>query len=138
MIIEEIKNIKSSKKELRQFGITIGIVTGLLALVAFLRQKDTKTLFLLLSITFLFFGIVFPIVLKPIQKIWMSLATIIGWFVTRIILTILFYLVVSPLGIVAKIFGKASLGMRFDKGATTYWIPKDYTKDNKKNYENQF
>ena len=138
MLIEEIKNIKSNKKELRKFGITIGIVIGALALVAFLRQKDTRTLFLSLSITFLFFGIVFPIVLKPIQKIWMSLAFIMGWFVTRVILTILFYFVVTPLGIVARIFGKAFLGRQFDREATTYWIPKDYTKDNKRSYENQF
>ena len=137
MIIEEIKNIKSSKKELRQFGITIGVVTGLLALVAFLRQKDTLILFSIVSVTFLFFGIVFPVVLKPIQKIWMSLAVIIGWFMTRVILIVLFYLVVTPLGLVAKIFGKGSLGLKFNPDTLTYWIPKDYAKD-KKSYENQF
>ena len=127
MIIEEIKNIKNSRKELRQFGITIGIVIGLLALVAFLRQKDTTTLFSIVSVTFLFFGIVFPIILKPIQK---------AWIMTRVILTILFYLVVTPLGIVAKIFGKGFLGVQFNRSTITYWIPKKYAKD-KKSYENQ-
>ena len=138
MLIEEIKNIKSGKKDLRKFGITVGIVTGALALLFFWRQKESASWFLIISITLLFFGITLPFVLKPIQKIWMSLAVIIGWFVTRVILIILFYLVVTPLGLIARMFAKDSLGMRFDEGARTYWIPKDYTKIDKKSYENQF
>lgn len=75
---------------------------------------------------------------KTIQKIWMSLAIIIGWLVTRAILIILFYLVVIPIGILAKMFGKHFLDTKFDTNVDSYWIPKQYTKFDKRSYENQF
>ena len=87
---------------------------------------------------FLFLGLVTPSLLKPIQKVWMSLAIVIGWFVTRVILTVLFYLVVTPIGLVAKLSGKRFLDINFDRGVDSYWIPRETTKFNKRSYENQF
>lgn len=137
-MLEEIKNIKSGKKELRQFGLTVGIVLGLLRGLFFLRGKDYYFYFLIFSFAFLFLGLVAPILLKPIQKIWMSLAILIGWFVTRVILIVLFYLVVTPIGLLAKLFGKAFLDRKFDRSADSYWIIRESTGFNKRNYENQF
>jgi len=138
MLIEEIKNIKSGRKELRRFAITVGTVFGLLGLLFLWRQKDTAPWFILIASFLLFFGLTFPKVLKPIQKIWMSFALIMGWFVTRVILAVLFYCVVTPIGIVARVFSKDSLGMKFDPRAQTYWIPKPSQSDDKKGCENQF
>ena len=135
---EEIKNIKSGKRELRQFGITIGIVLGLLGGLFFLRQKDFYAYFLIFSAAFFISALVLPALLKPVQKIWMSLAIGIGWFMTRVILTILFYLVVTPIGILAKIFGKRFLDLKFDKNTDSYWIARESVKFDKRSYENQF
>ena len=135
---EEVKNIKSGKRELRQFGITIGIVLGLLGGLFLLREKNYYSYFFILSIAFLFLGLAAPNLLKPIQKIWMSLAILIGWFVTRAILIILFYLVVTPIGILAKMFGKYFLDIKFDRNAESYWITRELIKIDKKDYESQF
>ncbi len=137
-MLEEIKNIKSGKRELRQFGITISTVLGLLGVLLFLRQKDYYFYFFIFCGTFLFLGLVAPTLLKPIQKIWMSLAIIIGWFVTRVILTVLFYLVATPIGILARMFGKAFLDTKFDRTAHSYWIVREPASFNKESYENQF
>ena len=137
-MFEEIKNIKSGEKELRQFGIALGIVLGLLGGLFFLRQKDYYIYFLIFSITFLFVDLIKPILLKPIQKIWMTLALLISWCVTRLILIILFYLVVTPIRILARIFGKEFLDTRFNEGADSYWIAREATKFDKRSYENQF
>lgn len=76
--------------------------------------------------------------LKLIQKIWMSLGVLIGWFVTRLILIILFYLIITPIGLLAKLFGKDFLNRKFDKTAGSYWIIRKSTGFDKKSYENQF
>ena len=138
MIIEGIRNIKSGKKELRQFGVTLGIVLGLLGGLFLLRQKDCYFYFFIFSAVFLFLCLIAPIVLKPVQKVWMSLAIIIGWFVTRAILTVLFYLVVTPIGILARLVGKDFLDIKFDRNTDSYWLAREPAKFDKRSYENQF
>jgi hypothetical protein len=135
---EEIKNIKSGKKELHQFGITMGIVLALVGGLLIWRSKDYYFFFFVFSIAFLFLGLVIPALLKPIQKVWMSIAVIIGWVMTRVILTVLFYLVVTPVGILAKVFGKDFLDTKFDRNANSYWSTRESEKFDKRNYESQF
>jgi hypothetical protein len=138
MIIEEIKSIKSGKRELRQFGITIGIVLGLLGLLFLWREKEWFSYLLIVSIVFLFFGLALPALLKPIHKIWMTLALLIGWLVTGVIIIVLFYLVVTPIGLLARLFGKDFLDTKIDRDVNSYWIPRKSIKFDKRNYENQF
>jgi hypothetical protein len=138
MIIEEIKKIRSEKKELRQFGITMGIVLALLAGLLLWRGKDYYFYLLILSIMFFFTGLTLPVILKPLHKIWMTLAILMGWFVTRLIMIILFYLVVTPIGLLTRLCGKDFLDTQFKKNVNSYWIPRKTTKLDKTNYENQF
>jgi hypothetical protein len=138
MIIEEIKNIKSGKRELRQFGITIGLVLGLLGSWFLWRNKEGGSLLLIAATLFLSLGFILPRLLKPFQKLWMTLAVLLGWLMTRIILTILFYLVVTPIGLLAKVSGKDFLNRKFNSDASSYWIPRKAITPEKRNYENQF
>ena len=138
MLSEEIKNIKSGRSELKKFGITMGIVLGLLGGFLLWRGKVYYPIFFIISTLFLVLGLTLPVLLKPIQKIWMILAVLMGWFMTRIILIILFYLIVTPIGLLARLFGKDFLNRKYDGDANTYWIPKKDTPADKKNYENQF
>jgi hypothetical protein len=138
MIIEEIKSIKSGKRELKQFGITIGVVLGLLAMWCVWRGKEGSYPLLISSVLFFSLGFIFPLLLKPVQKLWMSLAVLMGWLMTRVIVTILFYLVVTPIGLLAKVCGKDFLNTKIDKNTNSYWIPKKIAGPDEKNYENQF
>ena len=137
-MLEEIKNIKSGRKELRQFGITVGAVLGLLGGLFFWRKHAYYFYFFVTSATFFSLALTMPGLLKAIQKIWMTLAIIISWIITRIILIILFYLVVTPIGIVARIFGSKFLEKGFDRNADSYWIAVKPVKIDKCRYENQF
>ena len=138
MITEEIKKIKSGKKELRQFGITMGIVLALLGGLLLWQEKDYYFYFLMLSIVFFFIGLALPVLLKPIHKIWMTLAILIGWCVTRLIMIILFYLMITPIGLLARLCGKTFLDTKFERNVNSYWIPRETVEFDKKNYENQF
>ncbi len=138
MLIDEIKSIKSDKKHLSNFGFTIGIVLGLLSGLLWWKGKDTYLIFLIISVVFILFGLILPAVLKPLQKAWMTLAVIIGWIMTRVILSVLFYIVFTSFGFISKLFGKKFLDIDFKDSRESYWIKKDLSSIDKSRYEKQF
>jgi len=138
MLIEDIKNIKSGKKELRQFGITMGIVLLLMGLFLWWRGREWYPYVIVIALAFFVLGLVLPALLKPLHKPWMTLALVLGWCVTGVIMMVVFYLVVTPLSLVARWCGKDFLHTKFEKDAQSYWIPKENIKRDKKTYENQF
>ena len=139
MINEEIRNIKSGRKELRRFGLMMGIVLGLLGGFTWWRDKDCFYYFSIISAFFFFFAFAFPSALKPVNKAWMTLAILMSWVMTRVILSLLFYLGITPMGFLARLFGKDFLELRFNKNtAKSYWIPKERRKFERSDYENQF
>lgn len=138
MVVQEIKNISSDKSDLRKFGLTIGIASGLLAGLFLWRQRDYYLYFLIFSLACISIAFVWPVLLKPFQKTWMTLAILLGWVVTRIILIVLFYLVVTPTGILMRLLGKNPLDLKFSDRTDSYWIPKKQLDFERKNYERQF
>jgi hypothetical protein len=138
MIIEEIKSIKSSKKELRNFGITIGIALSLLGGLLFWREKTSYTYCFIVAAAFLFFGFVWPALLKPFHKIWMTMSILLGWLMTRVILIILFYGILTPIGFIARLCGNDFLDIKLNKNAPSYWVLRDNRRHDKKSYEQQF
>jgi hypothetical protein len=138
MLLEEIKNIKSGKRDLRNFGITFGIVSGVLAALLGWKGKDTYTLFIILSAAFFFFGLVLPYLLKPLQRAWMILAVILGWFMTRVILSVLFYLVFTTIGLIGRLSGKKFLDLEIDASKKSYWIYRKKEPFSKRKLEKQF
>lgn len=138
MIVEEIKNIKSGKSDFRKFGITMGIVLILFGGLFLWHDKDYYIYLFIIAAAFIILGLAVPFVLKPIHKVWMTISIILGWIMTRVILSILFYLVVTPTSWLARLFGKQFLDLKIDKNARSYWIPKKELKLNKADYERQF
>ncbi|UCD15922.1 MAG: hypothetical protein JSV34_02415 [Candidatus Omnitrophota bacterium] len=138
MVIEEIKSIKSEKKELCQFGIVVGIGMALIGGSFWWWGKDFYFYFFIISAALLFFGLTAPKVLKPFQKVWMSAAILMGWVVTRVILIVFFYLVITPIGLFMRIIGKDVLNLKIDKNTGSYWVPQESDNLDKSRYENQF
>jgi hypothetical protein len=138
MITEEIKNIRGDKKELRKFSLVIGIVLILLGGLSCWRSTGHYPWLFAVAITILLVGFFRPMLLKPIHKAWMTLAILMGWVVTRIILTILFYLIVTPIGLSIKLMGKDFLDLEFSDDAESYWILRKDVKKDRSDYERQF
>lgn len=138
MFLEEIKSIKSEKRDLRNFGITFGVILGILAGMLWWKGKDTYTIFAVLSLAFFFFGLALPSLLKPLQKGWMMFAVVLGWFMTRLILSILFYVVFTFIGAGARLFGKKFLQLKMDESRRSYWIRRKNQAFDKSHYERQF
>ena len=137
-MIEEIRRIKSGKKQLRQFGIALAIVLAFWGTLCLWRQKDYCPYLFTLSALFLVLGSITPILLKPVQKTWMSLAALVGWLITRIILLLLFYLIVTPIGVLRRMLRKRFLELKLDKDLSSYWIAREDMQADKQAWENQF
>jgi len=138
MIKEEIKDIKEDKITLRKFGLTVGTVLLLVGIVLYLTGKSSSVVFGGAGVILILFGLILPNVLKPLNKIWMILAVILGWFMSRLILFILFYIVITPIGFFLRIAGKDFLNLRTDKNSDSYWEKREKRVKEKIDYERQF
>jgi len=138
MVVEEIKNIKSDRSDLRKFGIMMGIILSLLGGLFLWREKGYYLYFFIIAASFVIPGLAVPIVLKPVHKVWMTISIILGCMMTRVILSILFYLVVTPTGWLARLFGERFLDETIDPTAHSYWIRKKKSRVSKSDYEKQF
>ena len=137
-MLEEIKNIKSEKSDLRKFGITIGVILLIIAGFLFWKEKESFQILLTFGVTFCILGIAIPFILKPIYWVWMIFATILGWIMTRVILSLLFYIIFTPIGLILRFFGKQFLELRWDKSKESYWNFRTNEHLKKENYEKQF
>jgi membrane-bound ClpP family serine protease len=138
MILEEIKNIKESKKDLRKFGLTVGIVLLAIAGLLLWKGKASYPVFGIIGGLLVIAGLLFPIILRPLNKVWMTLAILMGWVMTRVILTILFFIVLTPLKFLAKLFGKDFLDLKIDKARDSYWEVREKKEIKPIDYEKQF
>jgi cytochrome b subunit of formate dehydrogenase len=138
LIKEEIKNISNTPSALRKFGISVGIVLVIIGSVMFWYETSGYFYFTLAGTFLVFSGIVFPSILKPLNTGWMTIAVILGFVMTRIILMILYYMVLTPISLIAKITGKKFIEKGFDKKKHTYWNIREKKDINPVEYERQF
>jgi hypothetical protein len=138
MFKEELKNIKETKKDLRKFGLTVGGVLMLIAALLFYFDKSSAIYFAVIGGLLFITGIIFPQILRPLNKIWMGLAIVLGFFMSRLILTILFYIVLTPISFIAKLVGKRFMILKYDKSVKTYWEKRVVIQKKQIDYERQF
>jgi hypothetical protein len=138
MLREEFKHIKETKKDLRKFGLTVGGVILAIGLLLFYFEKTSAIYFAIIGGLLILPGVFFPKILKPLNRIWMGLAIILGFIMSRVILTILFYLVMIPIALLAKLVGKKFMILKFDKSAKTYWEKRSIIHKKQIDYERQF
>lgn len=137
-MIEELKNIKSEKSDLRKFGITIGVILLIIAGFLFWKEKESFQLVFAIGIILFVSGITIPIIIKPVYWIWMIFAIILGWFMTRVILSLLFYMIFIPIGLISRLLGKQFIELRWNKNDSTYWNYRSPKQMNNASYEKQF
>ena len=138
MIIDEIKKIESTKKKLREFGFLVGGVMCVLGILLWRRGRGSFPYFLVPGIFLVITGALIPSILKPIQKVWMTFAILMGWVMTRVLLSVLFYLTLTPLGFILRLTGKDLLDQRLDPKKNSYWKIRSQTPRIPSDYERQF
>jgi len=135
---EQIRQLDLSKKSLRRFGLLVGSVMLVLSGWMFLKDRLMTLRYALGIVGFLLIllGTTFPSVLKHVYRIWMGFAFTVGWVVSRLLLLVLFVFVISPIGLIVRLFKKSLLSIGFDEKMDSYWVRKNGEK--KINYEKMY
>ena len=136
-MLEVIKNIKSENSDLRKLGIITGMILWIIAGFLFWKGNESFQLFLIIGTILFALGIVIPAFLKPIYWVWIIFTTIIGIFMTHMILYLLFYVILTPLGLFPRLFGKQFLELKWKHSQQSYWNMRTHGTFDKKNYERQ-
>ncbi len=111
-----------SPQELRRFGITVAIPLGLLAGLGAWRGHSVLPVVLGgLAILLAGLALVAPSLLGPVHRVWMQVADALGWFNTRVLLGLVYFLVMTPTGIVMRLMGRDPLDRRLGDRAS-YWV----------------
>lgn len=137
-MIEEIKNIKSGKTDIRKFGILVGIILMIIGGILFWKEKETFEIWLIIGIILFVVGLAIPIILKPVYWVWMVFAAILGWFMTRVILGLFFYVIFTSIGLISRLFGKQFIELKWNKKDSTFWNYRSKSIFEKEKYEKQF
>lgn len=124
--------------ELRKFGLSVGGIFLVLASISWWRGHVWPPLVMATVGTMLFVpGAVVPRVLGPVERRWMIFAEALGRFNARIILTVLYYLLITPIGVVRR-WRTDPLDRRLHDGRTTSWVPRPTVAVDPARYRQQF
>jgi hypothetical protein len=129
------KDKLNNKKEWRTFGIGLAVLLVLIALVQFVKSNPMFPYFALAGAFILFFAFVLPIVIKPLFILFSYIGHCLGWLMTRIILTLLFFGIFTLLGLIMRLSGKRFLNIEYPQQVQSFWINTEKTTTN---FEEQF
>lgn len=113
----------STKKELRNFGLLVGAVFSGIGLWPLLMQGEVVRLWAIgLGGVLVLLGGMSPGILAPVHKVWMRVGHALGWINTRILLSLVFYGLVTPMGILFRMMGKDVMRQTFARDSPTYRV----------------
>jgi Mg2+/citrate symporter len=122
-----MKETKKTEKELKEFGMVMGLVLLLITLYLIWSKHFVWYPFFSLAFVFILSGVIYPQSLELAEKLWMKFGMSIGHVVTLFLLTLMFFFVMTPIGLFLKLCGKKLLDTHPDSSLDTYWkeVPKD-------------
>ena len=123
-------NVKISSN--RSFGIVFFVVFLLIALYPLTYGGEIRIWSLIISIIFLTLGLLNSKILVPLNKIWFKFGILLGKIASPLIMGIIFFLVVTPIGFIMRLLGKDVLNLKYNKNKS-YWIEKKGPKSKMKN-----
>lgn len=136
-IREDLDKLKITPKTLREFGWLVGGIFCALAAWGLWRGSDPALFFLIPGIPLLTAAFLVPGRLASPYKAWMLLAFVMGWVMTRFLLTVLFFFIVLPISITARVTGTKFLDLESDRDKLSYWQKKTRVQSADR-YEKQF
>lgn len=132
-------NWNPSRKELRVFSLLLIGFGVLVAAVLYQRFESHLPALLTLSISCCvgLVGLVAPSLVRVVYVVWMALAFPIGWTVSHLMMLVVYYIVLTPIGLVMRLCGRDPMQRRIDRDAKSYWLARSNRED-LKSYFRQF
>jgi len=119
-------NLNPSKKELRTFGLIALAFLALIGWIVFRRSGSTPIGASIAGVGLILaaLGLAIPQALRPVWIVLMIVNYPIGWVVTHVVMALIFYLVVTPVGVIMRLTGRDPMERAFDRSTKTYWKPR--------------
>jgi hypothetical protein len=122
----------------RRFGLTIGAVLAVIAVVRLVFGHSHWTRWLGAGLAFALFGLVWPGALHPLNRAWLLLGLMLHKIVNPIVMALLFFSTITPVGFLMRLCGKDPMRLRRDKAVASYWIAREPPGPPAESMRNQF
>ena len=106
----------------RSFGILFFIVFLALGLWPLTKGNEINVYLTSISLVFLVLGLFNSKILSPLSKAWIKLGEILGKIIAPIVMAIVYFIILTPVSLLVRVFGKDLIGLKFKKNQNTYWI----------------
>ena len=116
----------------RSFGIVFFLVFLIIAIYPLINSGELRLWSLIISIIFLVLGLVNSKILNPLNKFWFKFGIFIGKIISPFVMGVIFFLVVTPIGLLMRLLNKDLLNLKFNN-SHSYWIEKTEPKSKMKN-----
>ena len=111
-----------SQSSNRSFGLLFFVVFLIIGLWPLKNSENLNIYFLTASVIFLLLGLINSKLLSPLNKFWIKLGEILGTIIAPIVMALVYFVILTPVSLIVRIFGKDLLGLKFLKEKETYWI----------------
>jgi hypothetical protein len=111
-----------SQSSNRSFGLLFFIVFIAVGLWPIIKGEEANIYLILISLFFLIFGLINSKILSPFNKAWVKFGEILGLIIAPIIMALVYFIILTPISLILRMFGKDLLGLKFMKKQDTYWI----------------
>ena len=116
----------------RNFGIVFFVVFLLIAIYPIINNQNIRIWSLIIASIFFILGIINSNLLKPLNKVWFKFGMLLGKIISPLVMSIIFFMVVTPIGLIMRVFKKDLLNLKYNKNST-YWVEKNGPKSKMKN-----
>ena len=136
-LTEEYEKLDRSPQALRRFGLTVGFVFAAIAALLIFNRSSFGSALAGGALLLIALALLNPAQLQKFHRVWMSASLAMGWFMTQLILTLVFCAIVVPIGLLQRAVGKRALDLRFRSSESSYWNARTAA-DHALDYEKQF
>ena len=112
----------NSKSSNRSFGFLFFVVFLIIGLWPLKNGGNINSYFLIASTIFLILGLINSKILSPLNKLWIKFGEILGALIAPIVMAIVYFIFLTPVSLIVRVFGKDLLGLKFLKEKKSYWI----------------
>jgi hypothetical protein len=122
----------------RSFGLVMAVFFAIIGIYPLWKGNEMRVWSLIIAGIFFFLAFVLPKALRPLNLLWFKFGLLLNRIVSPLLMGIVFYFIVTPMGLIMKLLGKDLIGLKLDKNAKTYWIEREPPGPGKESFENQF
>ncbi|MBN2308661.1 MAG: hypothetical protein JXR94_06795 [Candidatus Hydrogenedentes bacterium] len=126
------------RKQQRKFGLVMAVAFAVLGVVRSWLAGEARPWLFVVSAAFLVLGLAAPRVLRPILVAWLKLSELLNWVMTRVLLTLAFFGLITPTRAVMRLLGNDPMRRAWEPAADTYWEEAEEQPEGLDRYRNQF